>query len=157
MVLDKFTFKKICSFYRISTMLYTIFFCVHRKVYIFSFKYILWQWKIARNGEWIFHEKSWLKPWQGQTLPLELCQVGLNVFLEVLPFGDKLWRSIQTLFLKSSLMNTEKVLAICTGSGPKIFKCCTKATKQSFLLSFFWVVDMFWKSKKKRSTTPKIP
>lgn len=137
-VLNKFTFKKICNFYRISTMLYTIFFCMYRKFYIFSFKYILWQWKSARNGEWIFHEKSWLKPWQGQTLSLELCQVGLNVFLEVLPFGDKLWRSIQTLFLKFSPMNTEKVLVIYAETGPKIFKYSKKLLNNHFCCHFFF-------------------
>lgn len=136
-VLNKFTFKKMCFFHRISTMLYTIFFW--KSLYFFSFKYILWQWKSARNGEWIFHKKSWLKPWQGQNLHLKLCQVGLNIFLKVLPFGDKLWRSFQTLFLKSSLMNTEKILVICAGSGSKILykNALQKLLNNHFCCHFF--------------------
>lgn len=141
------SFYRIIYFYCTLHYIYSTFWMC-RKVYTFFIKYILSQWQSVRKGEWIFHEKTLLRLWQGQTLSLELCQCTLKFSLKLYPLESNC-AEIFELFLKcSSLMNFEKVLVICAGTEPNIFKCSTIAIKQSLFCHYF-STDMFWKPQKK--------
>lgn len=107
-----------------------------RKVYTF---FILSQWQSVRNGEWIFHEKTLLRLWQGQTLSLELCQCTLKFSLKLYPLESNRAEIFKLFLKRSSLMNVEKVLVMCAGTEPNIFKCSTISIKQS---PFFVIISL---------------